>query len=158
MEQGVLFLRWAASKPTGGNDMGHTGGCLCGETRFEGQGKPRWVVHCHCRWCQRHSGAAFLTYVGFKTEDLVWSKGAPAIYESSPGVERGFCPNCGSTLTFARPSRQEISVFAGSLDQPDNLAPTAHAFYDHHFTWLELADEAPRYPRHPPENEDRDRE
>ncbi len=136
--------------------MVRVGGCLCGNLRYEGRGEPKWVVHCHCRSCQRHSGAAFLTYVGFTIDDLVWQKGAPAIYESSPGVERGFCPACGSTLTFARPSRNEISVFAGSLDEPDDLTPTAHAFYDHHFAWLDLTDEAPRYPRHPPGNEDRD--
>lgn len=97
-----------------------------------------------------------MTYVGFAVEDIAWSKEAPAIYESSPGVERGFCPNCGSTLTFARPSRNEISVFAGSLDEPHELTPTGHAFYDYHLDWLNLADEAPRYARHPPGNEDRD--
>ena len=135
--------------------MSYSGKCLCGLTRFECQGEAKWVVHCHCRNCQRHSGAAFLTYVGFAIEDVSWPKGPPAIYESSPGVERGFCRHCGSTLTFARPTRNEISVFAGSLDEPHNLVPSAHAFYDHHFAWLEVADEAPRYPRHPPGNEDR---
>ena len=133
-----------------------SGGCLCGNLRYEGQGAPRWVVHCHCRWCQRHSGAAFLTYVGFDLKDLRWTRGELAIYESSPGVERGFCPRCGSTLSFARPPRGEISVFAGSLDDPDSIAPTVHAFYDYHFAWMEIADGLPRHGRHPPGNEDRD--
>ncbi len=138
------------------HDKKITGGCLCGDLRYEGNGEPRWVVHCHCRWCQRASGSAFLTYVGFAIDDLVWSKGKLSIYESSPGVERGFCPRCGSTLTFARPSRDEISVFAGTLDDPDSITPTAHAFFDHHFSWLDINDEAPRHARHPPGNEDRD--
>ena len=124
--------------------------------RYEGRGEPRWVVHCHCKSCQRVSGAAFLTYVGFATDDLLWTRGAPSIYKSSTEVERGFCPRCGSTMTFARPPRGEISVFAGTLDNPHHLAPTAHAFFDHHFEWLDIHDQSPRHPRHPPGNEDRD--
>lgn len=133
-----------------------TGGCLCGHLRYQGDGPPRWIVHCHCRICQRHSGAAFLTYVGFAIDDLEWAGEGPAVYESSPGVERGFCPRCGSTVSFARPPRGEISVFAGTLDDPDGIAPTGHAFYDHHFAWMEIDDGLPRYARHPPGNEDRD--
>ena len=116
-----------------GNKKSTMGGCLCGELRYEGKGEPAWVVHCHCKWCQRVSGAAFLTYIGFSIENLTWSKGKLSIYESTPGVERGFCSRCGSTLTFARPSRNEISVFAGTLDDPDRITPMAHAFFDHHF-------------------------
>ncbi len=139
-----------------GENKSTAGGCLCGDLRYEGKGEPRWVVHCHCRWCQRASGAAFLTYIGFSIDNLLWSKGELSIYESSPGVERGFCPRCGSTLTFARPPRNEISVFAGTLDDPNCITPTAHAFFDHHFTWLDMRDESPRYGRFPPGNEDRE--
>ena len=138
------------------NNKSISGGCLCGDLRYEGRGEPSWVVHCHCRNCQRASGAAFLTYIGFSIDRLRWSKGKPAIFESSVGVERGFCPRCGSTLTFARPSRNEISVFAGTLDEPNGITPTAHAFFDHHFSWLDICDDSPRYGRHPPGNEDRD--
>ena len=133
-----------------------TGGCLCGEVRYRAEGEVRWIVHCHCRWCQRASGAAFLTYVGFDPGDFEWIAGAPTIFESSAGVERGFCSRCGGTLSFARPNRGEISVFAGSLDDPHHLAPTAHAFAEREFAWLHLDDGLPRHPRHPPGNEDRD--
>ena len=133
-----------------------TGQCLCGDVRYEGHGEPKWVVHCHCKLCQRHSGAAFLTYVGFVLEDLTWRNQPPSAYKTDDGVERGFCSRCGSTMTFARPDRNEISVFAGTMDDPDLISPTAHAFYDHHFSWLELVDDNPKYPRHPPGNEDRD--
>ena len=74
------------------------------------------------------------------------------------GVERGFCAICGSTMTFARPELNEISVFAGTLDDPDSIVPTGHAFYDDHISWLEINDNLPRYARHPPGNEDRDTE
>ena len=75
-----------------------TGGCLCGEVRYRSKGEVRWVAHCHCRWCQQASGAAFLTYIGFRTDDLEWTKGAPAIYRSSAEVERGFSRKRGVML------------------------------------------------------------
>ena len=65
---------------------------------------------------QKHSGSAFVTFVMFRASNVVWLDAKPAVYESSPGVERGFCPTCGSTLTFARPDRDEMNVLAGSLD------------------------------------------
>jgi len=90
------------------------------------------------------------------SDDLDWTAEAPAIFSSSPGVERGFCKNCGSTLSFARPDRGEISVFAGVLDDPHDLEPTGHAFFEHHMAWMDTVDTAPRWDRHPPGNEDRD--
>ena len=136
--------------------MAVSGGCLCGQVTFTGHGDPAWVVHCHCVNCQRASGGAFLTYVGFLSDDLDWTTEAPAIFSSSPGVERGFCRNCGSTLSFARPDRGEISVFAGVLDDPHDLEPTGHAFFEQHMAWMDTVDKAPRWDRHPPGNEDRD--
>lgn len=127
-----------------------TGGCLCGDLRYQGRGEPTWVAHCHCRWCQRYSGAAFLTCVGFAIEDLECSSGKLAIYESSSEVERGFCPRCGSTLTCSRLSRNETGVLAGSLDNPHGIRPTAHMFFVHCFAWPEIKDELPRYERFSP--------
>ncbi len=136
--------------------MEFTGGCLCGDVRYRARGEDRRVVHCHCRSCQQVSGAAFLTCVGFRTEDLEWVKGAPRIFKSSAQVERGFCARCGATLSFARPSRGEISVFAGGLDDPHDLEPALHIFTDHQFAWLHVDDGLPRHGRFSPGGEDRE--
>ena len=138
--------------------MAITGGCLCGEVRYRARSDALWVAHCHCRWCQQASGAAFLTYLGFRTEDLEWVEGAPTIYKSSAEVERGFCARCGSTLTFARPGRGEIGVFAGGLDDAHDLKAAFHMFTDHQFAWLHLDDGLPRHGRFPPSAEDREPE
>ena len=61
-----------------------------------------------------------------------------------------------SVAGFARPDRGEISVFAGVLDDPHDLEPTGHAFFEQHMAWLDTTDDAPRWDRHPPGNEDRD--
>ncbi len=138
--------------------MGLSGGCLCGEVRYRATGEALWVVHCHCRWCQQASGAAFLTYVGSRIEDLEWVNGAPTIFKSSAEVERGFCARCGSTLTFARPGRGEIDVCAGTLDDPHGIDPEEHIFTDQQLAWLHIEDGLPRHGRFPPGNEDREPE
>jgi hypothetical protein len=66
----------------------------------------------------------------FAADNLRWIQGKVATYASSPGVDRGFCPRCGSTLTFARPTRNEISIVSGSLDDPKDVKPQEHVFAD----------------------------
>ncbi len=36
-----------------------TGGCQCGNIRYEVVGTPKQLVVCHCTDCQRQSGSAF---------------------------------------------------------------------------------------------------
>ncbi len=138
--------------------MAITGGCLCGEVRYRARGEALWVIHCHCRWCQRASGAAFLTYVGFRREDLEWVEGAPTIFKSSAQVERGFCSRCGATLTFARSGRDGIDVCVGTLDDPHGIDPEEHIFTEQQLAWLHIEDGLPRHGRFPPGADDREPE
>ena len=136
--------------------MQWTGGCLCGAVRYETSTLPIWVGHCHCRLCQKHSGSAFSTGVMFRGDNVVWLAEKPAVYESSPGIERGFCKICGSTLSFARPDRDEITVLAGSLDDPNVITPSEHIFAEQQCDWLHLNDGLPSHDRFPPGGEDRE--
>jgi len=134
-----------------------SGGCLCGRIRYRASGSPDWVGHCHCRLCQRHSGAAFLTYVFFRDAGRVlWDGAKRIVYRSSPEVERGFCPKCGSSLSFARPGRGEMSVLAGTLDDPNAVAPSMHIFAESRCNWLMLGDGLPSHEGFPPYFADRD--
>jgi len=40
--------------------MIHEGGCLCGEIRYETMAEPVRVTICHCTFCQRLTGSAYL--------------------------------------------------------------------------------------------------
>jgi hypothetical protein len=151
-------LNWSQSRDKLEIAMEWTGGCLCGAVRYETSSEPIWVGHCHCRWCQKHSGSAFTTCVMFRGKNVVWLDVKPAVYESSAGVERGFCPICGSTLSFARPDRDEITVFAGSLDNPNVISPSVHIFAEQQCEWLRLNDGLPCHDRFPPGGEDREPE
>ena len=79
----------------------HAGGCLCGAVRFRITGTPLCVSHCHCTYCRRATGAAFITWMTLPSELFEITHGEPAFYRSTPKVRRGFCARCGSTLSYA---------------------------------------------------------
>ena len=78
------------------------GSCLCGAIRFEIAGPIRDVGNCHCSICRRSHGTPFSTYAQVASADLRVLSGEGSIrrYRSSEPVERGFCGECGSHLTF----------------------------------------------------------
>lgn len=68
--------------------------------------------------CQKAHGAAYATYVNVKPEQLKIVSGEEAIghYESSPGIVRTFCKNCGSTLQFIREGATSHGLAAALFD------------------------------------------
>ncbi len=129
-----------------------TGACLCGAVRFEAQGAPLCVNHCHCVQCQRASGAAMLTWATWPRASVRMLGAAAAEFESSPGVTRSFCARCGSTLFWRREGRrpEEIDIAAGTIDQADALAPREHIFVKSRRRWMPLCDGLPAYPEYRP--------
>jgi hypothetical protein len=72
------------------------GGCLCGKVRYRISAEPRGADYCHCRMCQRASGAPVVPWLTVAREGFAWIKGEPAVYRSSRKAERLFCPTCGT--------------------------------------------------------------
>ncbi len=128
---------------------GLTGGCLCGAVRYRIEGEPKRVLHCHCSMCRKAAGAPLVTFVSCAAEQLTYTKGAPAAYRASDFAERGFCKDCGSALTFAFDAHPErISVTAGTLDDPDSVAPSLHVHEADRIGWLHIEDGLPRLAEH----------
>ena len=121
--------------------MAEKGGCLCGAVRFTTDGAPKWTSYCHCVSCRRHTGAPVSAYAGFERTNVRFTKGALARFSSSPGVQRGFCANCGSTLTYEGERwPTEIHLHVGAFDDPEPYAPKGHAFAEERLAWLHLAE------------------
>ena len=97
----------------------HSGGCQCGAVRFRASRFGRSSI-CHCRMCQKAFGGLFGALV--TAHDLEWTRGSPRRFASSNKARRGFCPDCGTPLTFETDGRTEIAV--GAFDDPSVVPPT----------------------------------
>jgi hypothetical protein len=98
-----------------------TGGCQCGAVRFR-VGRLGNASICHCRMCQKAFGGFFGPLV--TAHDLVWTRGAPAWFQSSNRVRRGFCAHCGTPLAY-QSDDDPFEVAIGAFDNPALAAPTA---------------------------------
>lgn len=115
----------------------YEGRCLCGAVRFRAVGAPKWVLWCHCESCRHNSGAPASVFVSFANEAVTITSGEIARYESSPGVERGFCARCGSTLTCTNPELpNETHFHIGAFDRAAELAPTGEFFAGERMPWF----------------------
>ena len=102
-----------------------TGGCLCGAVRYEVAGALRPVIMCHCRQCRRtHGHVAAYTAAPRAAVTLLDERGLDW-FESSPGVRRGFCKLCGSSLFWERLAGGNRSIAAGTLDDQSGWWPPA---------------------------------
>jgi hypothetical protein len=125
------------------------GGCLCGQVRFGfAAGAVFDAGYCHCRMCQRASGAPVIAFANVPAADFAVIAGVPQLYESSPGVVRGFCGTCGAQLYCApADGTGHVAVNTGCLDDPEAPAvrPRLHMFAGQQLSWLALADDLPRF-------------
>ena len=128
-----------------------TGGCACGAIRYAGTAEPLLALNCHCRACQRASGAAFAAIIRLPAAAFTVTKGAPKFYtvpgDSGNRVSRGFCPECGSPL-FSRLSGlpDVVGVRVGSLDDPSCYRPTMDMFVARAQPWDHMNPELPKFP------------
>ena len=114
-----------------------TGHCLCGTIRFTARHPFNWVLHCHCESCRRATASPMTTFVSVPDTQLDWT-GTPATHASSPGVERAFCPTCGSPLFYRTADRpDETHLYAALLADPDAVRPEGHDFLDERIGWMD---------------------
>lgn len=119
---------------------GCEGGCLCGSVRYHLEGDPLLVAICHCRHCQRQSGAPFSIVAGVAEPSLSITGETRTFHDkgdSGSTVERVFCPACGSPLV----SRIEavpglVFLKAGTMDDPSSLVPSFEVYCDRRWPFL----------------------
>ncbi|ACA84992.1 GFA family protein [Shewanella woodyi] len=123
------------------------GGCLCRSLRYSITAMPFDADHCHCSLCQKSTGAVVASWMDFRIEQVNWlSSSTPKEYASSETTRRGFCPNCGTSISFrdiGHPQYYTLSI--ASLDDPNLVAPQYHIHTSNQLRWLNIKDNAPRY-------------
>jgi hypothetical protein len=131
------------------------GGCACGYVRYEMVSTPMIVHGCHCRWCQRESGASFAVNALIEADRVKVTKGevAEILTPSLSGVGQRFsrCPKCQVTLwtnyLAMRGGLGEVVRFVrvGTLDNPDPFAPDVHIFTSTKQPWVTLPPDVPAF-------------
>ena len=128
------------------------GSCLCGAVRFTVKCPLLSMGHCHCSMCRRQHGSAHSTYAQIGETQIQMHDGADAItsFESSPGVTREFCGNCGTKLFFRSSALHgQLFIAAGAFDDDPGLMPSYHIFVASKAPWHEISDTLPQHAAYP---------
>ena len=126
-----------------------SGGCACGAVRYDLTAPPMFVHCCHCRWCQRESGSAFVLNAIVETDCITTTAGAPELIdtpsESGKGQKIARCPKCGVALWSHYAGLGSAIAFlrAGALDDPDAFPPDIHIYTGSKQPWVTLSHDVP---------------
>lgn len=126
------------------NDETHEGSCTCRAIRYRLTSAPMIVHCCHCRWCQRESGASFALNAMIESDRLQLLQGEPIMVdtesESGKGQQIARCPQCHVALWshYAGGGKAVAFVRVGTLAQPDRLPPDIHIFTASKQPWVVL--------------------
>jgi hypothetical protein len=131
-----------------------TGGCDCGIIRYRIETRPLFVHCCHCRWCQRETGASFALNAMIEADRVTLLGRQPEIVDtpsaSGKGQKIARCPVCRiavwSNYSGAGPLLRFVRV--GTLDEPDQLPPDIHIFTESKQPWVVLPPGKPAVPQY----------
>ena len=131
-----------------------TGGCLCGEIRYEVPQGNLSGTYCHCTDCQKATGVAYAFSVPIAPQDFVLSSGDVKSYEkmadSGRKIVRNFCSNCGSMVfTGDMKTSPYIWIKVGTLDNPELVKPIQQIWTSSRQTWSNIDADLPSFEKNP---------
>lgn len=126
---------------------------MCGAVRYEAEGQPLVVAHCHCEECQRGSGAGHASGAMFPVDRFrMTGRIAEYRYKSITGSEvtRIFCPACGSPI-LGRNSDMlgHLTITLGTLDDSSQFTPQVVVFARDRRPWDAMDDSLPSFETQP---------
>ena len=117
------------------------GGCDCRAVRYRMTSTPLFVHCCHCRWCQRETGASFALNALIESDRVIVT-GDPEIVvtpsNSGKGQRIARCPTCKLALWSNYGGAGDVVRFVrvGTLDDPDRFPPDIHIFTTSKQPWV----------------------
>jgi len=139
---------------TGSDETPQEGGCSCGAVRYRMTGTPIFVHCCHCRECQRLSGAAFALNAMIEADRVVLLQGRPEVVPvpgaSGRAQKISRCPACRVALwsNYAGPGDKVHFVRVGTLDEPDRIPPDIHIYTASKQPWVVIPQGMPSFPEY----------
>jgi hypothetical protein len=125
------------------------GGCDCRATRYRMTSEPLVVHCCHCRWCQRESGASFALNAMIESDRVLSLGIEPEVVDTPSQSGRGQrvarCPRCRIAVWSHYAGSGPLTRFVrvGTLDDPDVLPPDVHIFTANKQPWVVLSPSVP---------------
>jgi hypothetical protein len=120
------------------------GGCTCRTVRYRMTSAPLIVHCCHCRWCQRETGSAFVLNALIEADRVQSLQGTPDLVatpsNSGKGQRIARCPTCRVALwsTYAGAGEKLRFVRVGTFDEPDRFPPDIHIYTESKQPWVVL--------------------
>ena len=133
-------------------DEGFAGRCTCGSVKFRMTSAPLFVNCCHCRWCQRETGASYALNAMIEADRVQLIAGDVEVVvtpsESGRGQKIARCPRCRIALwsTYSWDAIRFVRV--GTLESPDRFPPDIHIFSMSKQPWVLLAADTPTVPKY----------
>jgi hypothetical protein len=130
------------------------GGCDCRAVRYRMTGTPLFVHCCHCRWCQRETGASFALNAMIESSRLELLAGKPEMVDtpsnSGKGQKIARCPKCCIAVWSHYAGAGDLVSFVrvGTLDDPDRFPPDIHIFTASKQPWVVLPPNARAVPEY----------
>ncbi|MBG1232050.1 GFA family protein [Aestuariivirga litoralis] len=122
------------------------GGCQCGAVRYELLERPTGAHICHCRMCQKQFGNFFAALVGVPKPKFRVTRGQMTHFRSSEDVQRGFCRDCGTPLTYEPLKRDGMGISIGSLDRHSEFKPEVQYGTEAREPWFDELHKLPAFP------------
>ena len=128
------------------------GGCDCGHIRYRMRSAPLFTHCCHCRWCQRETGASFALNAMIETDRIERLAGEVDLVDtpsaSGLGQQIARCPHCRVALWSHYAGAGPLIAFVrvGTLDTPDRVPPDIHIFTTTKQPWVVLPEGTPAVP------------
>jgi hypothetical protein len=125
------------------------GGCDCRGVRYRMLTPPLFVHCCHCRWCQRETGASFALNAMIESDRVELIAGDVDLVDtpsnSGKGQRIARCPRCRIALWSHYSGAGDAVKFVrvGTLDDPDRLPPDIHIFTASKQPWVVLPEGTP---------------
>lgn len=126
------------------------GGCTCRFMRYRMSSKPLFVHCCHCTWCQRETGSAFVINAMIEQSRIKLLSGEIDLVktpsQSGKGQKIARCPRCHIAVWshYAGAGTRIGFVRVGTLDRPDACPPDIHIFTRSKQQWVEIPEGARR--------------
>jgi hypothetical protein len=130
------------------------GGCDCKAVRYRMESTPLFVNCCHCRWCQRETGASFALNAMIEADRVTNLGVEPEVVntpsESGLGQKIARCPKCRVAVwsNYAGSGPMVRFVRVGTFDNPDVLPPDIHIFTQSKQPWVVLSAGVPSVPEY----------